>query len=144
MTKPYHIEMMSGPDTLPALENWFRDAADREGLSEPVRSQIELILEELVTNVVNHASRLAGKSIPIQIEMNVLETRVELKIADGGAPFDPDEIGEPDLEAPLEERRVGGLGLFLVQQISDSLQYEYRDGWNVIYIHKNLGQEARS
>lgn len=142
MNTSYAIQLMSGPTTLAKLEVWFRAIGDNENLPEPVRSQIELILEELITNVLNHAASQSGGAVPIHIELLILDTMVELKIADAGQPFDPNSAEDPLLSDDLDERKIGGLGLFLVHQISDKLQYEYRDGWNVIYIQKKLNQEA--
>lgn len=90
---------------------------------------IQLIIEELVTNIINHGSS-AQKSETIAISLTVKEDAIRLTIRDNARAFNPLEAAEPDTGQSLEERDIGGLGLFLVRKKVKSLSYEYKDGFN--------------
>ena len=59
---------------------------------------------------------------------------------DSGVPFNPLEQADPDVNAPLEQRKIGGLGLFLVRKTMDKLNYVYENGQNVLTVIKKLGK----
>lgn len=90
---------------------------------------LQLILEELVTNIINHGSN-SQKSEIIEIALLVEEDSIKLAIRDNARAFNPLEAAEPDTGQSLEERDIGGLGLFLVRKKVKSLSYEYKDGFN--------------
>lgn len=90
---------------------------------------IQLILEELVTNIINHGSTSA-KTETIAITLSVHDDLIKLAISDNARAFNPLEAAEPDIGRSLEERDIGGLGLFLVRKKVKTLSYEYKDGCN--------------
>ncbi len=90
---------------------------------------IQLILEELVTNIINHGSN-SQKTEIIEISLTVQDDLITLAIRDNARAFNPLEAAEPDTGQSLEERDIGGLGLFLVRKKVKSLSYEYKDGFN--------------
>ncbi len=91
--------------------------------------QIKLIVEELAMNVINYGNR--GGTEPIEIRMATREGVIVLEISDVGKPFDPlRDAPAPDLSSPLEERPIGGLGLFLVRTLMDEVHYRWEDGAN--------------
>lgn len=90
---------------------------------------IQLILEELVTNIIKHGSSSA-KTENIVITLSVNGDLITLAIRDNARAFNPLEAAEPDTGRSLEERDIGGLGLFLVRKKVKSLAYEYKDGCN--------------
>ena len=106
-----------------------------QGLPGETLRQVELAAEELVTNVIAHN---AGAADPIEVELTVGGGRFTLRVSDGGAPFDPLAHPDADVHAPIEERKVGGLGLMLVRRLMDEVQYERRDGRNVIRVAKGI------
>src|SRR5690606_709451 len=114
----------------------------RHDLPESIVGPLNLILEELVANVMEHGKTPEGGvvPIPIHIEMDVTDAFVELRVADASAPFDPRDRDDPDLSGDLEDRPIGGLGLYFVREMSDSLEYEYKNGWNVFRLRKALSQ----
>ncbi|MEN6390887.1 MAG: ATP-binding protein [Syntrophomonas sp.] len=90
---------------------------------------LQLILEELVTNIINHGSS-PQKSEVIDISLAVQDDLIRLAIRDNARAFNPLEAAEPDTGQSLEDRDIGGLGLFLVRKKVKSLSYEYIDGFN--------------
>lgn len=92
---------------------------------------IQLIVEELVTNILKYGVPTAANNM-VEIKIHREESRVILDIADNTAAFNPLQIGEPDTSLSVEERQIGGLGLYLVRQKTASLHYEYRNGMNLV------------
>jgi anti-sigma regulatory factor (Ser/Thr protein kinase) len=92
---------------------------------------IQLIIEELVTNIIKYG-RGNGDKATIEVELKVDGDDIGLSIADNAAAFNPLEQEEANTNLPLEERDVGGLGLFLVRKKVKSLSYEHKDGFNVL------------
>lgn len=92
--------------------------------------QIGLVVEEIGLNVVNYAYE-DGEEHEFSISVTSDDGALTLEIVDGGQPFDPlQEAPEPDLEASLEDRPIGGLGVYLVRNIMDELSYRREDGRN--------------
>ncbi len=92
-------------------------------------TRFKLVYEELVTNVFMHATKLNARKLAIQIE--AFQDKVRFILSYDGEAFDPTKMGDDvELEKPLEERKVGGLGIFLVKQFASLFEYEYDNGFN--------------
>jgi anti-sigma regulatory factor (Ser/Thr protein kinase) len=99
-------------------------AARAAGFEEPALGQIQLAVDEACANVVDHA--YAGME-PGDMEVTCCldEQDFVIRIRDWGKSFDPDKVPVPDVNAPLEERTLGGLGLFLMRQVMDEVQFTF-------------------
>lgn len=94
---------------------------------------IQLVIEELVTNIIKYGSR-AAKEESIEIRLRNENGQVILTIADNTEAFNPLEAEEPDITLPAEERKIGGLGLFLIRKKVRSITYEYKNGLNIVEV----------
>jgi anti-sigma regulatory factor (Ser/Thr protein kinase) len=97
-----------------------------------------LTIEELATNCIKYGYD-DGLVHQIGIEVRIAGGTLEMSVLDDGHAFNPLEAPPPDLDQPLEDRRVGGLGIYLLRQMSDRLEYERRDGWNRVTVLKSFG-----
>jgi serine/threonine-protein kinase RsbW len=100
--------------------------------------QIALAIEEVFSNIVSHGYTDKAEhliSITMWHQNDVLMVRVE----DDGIPFNPCEAETPDLECPLEERQIGGLGCHLMKCVMDDIVYKRIDNRNVLIMKKTLG-----
>ena len=104
---------------------------EENGLAPALAAKINLALEEAVCNVIHYAypEGTAGK---MDLEAVREGNRLRFTLTDRGKAFDPTAAPEANLEAPLEERLVGGLGIHLVRSIMDSISYSRLDGKNVL------------
>jgi len=98
-------------------------------LGDEMEFDLNLVLEELFTNSVRHGG-CAGMENAVLVRLQLLDHAVLVEFADRGTPFDPLTAPVPNIEATLEERGVGGLGVHLVRQIMRDLEYRRADGWN--------------
>lgn len=92
---------------------------------------IQLIIEELVTNIIKYG-KSKGHEETIEIEIQVGAERIGLTISDNSTAFNPLEEDAVDTGLSIEERKIGGLGLFLVRKKVKSLNYEYKNGFNIL------------
>lgn len=96
---------------------------------------IRLVAEELVVNVVDYAYP-DGCNDYLDVEIMRDDNSITLCFRDGGVPFNPLAKETPDTSLPLEERRIGGLGILMVIKKMDSVEYAYNNGENVLTVTK--------
>lgn len=94
---------------------------------------VDLALEEMVSNVIKHAYK-DGNSHQICVRLEVGHDRILLVVEDSGPRFNPLELPEPDLDKPVHQRPIGGLGVFLVRKTVDRMEYERLGNRNVLRI----------
>ncbi len=107
----------------------FVDACAAETGLDPTMSQrVALAAEEVIVNIIRYAyPEGAGK---IEIQCGKKNGEVALVFRDWGAPFNPLEAPEPDIHLPLEQRKIGGMGILLVKKMIPNLRYERKKGAN--------------
>ena len=116
----------------------FMDAVAEEATLKPALTcSLNLAIEEAVVNVMNYAYPKDHIGL-IKLEAFVNDVRMKFVITDSGEPFDPTTKAEPDTNAALDDRPIGGLGIFLVRQIMDTVNYERIDGQNILTLRKNF------
>jgi len=98
---------------------------------------IYLVVEELVVNIVEFAYPDGGNDY-LDVEIERDKESITLRFRDGGVPFNPLTKELPDTSLPIEQRRIGGLGIYLVFKKTDSVGYEYVNGENVLTVMKKL------
>ena len=108
---------------------------------EDLRFKLRLSIEETVENVVQYAYKdgIGWMEVGTALDANGLMLTITLK--DAGKPFNPLEKEDPDINLPLEEREIGGLGIYLCKQLMDEVQYRYEDGCNILTMKKEIAKE---
>ena len=119
------------------LEGFVNGIASRHGLSATDASAINLALEEAVTNVVLYAYP-KGQRGRIDLESKYVDGHLEFALSDSGVEFDPTKAPDINVDASVEERPIGGLGIHLVRTIMDSVRYERKGGKNILRMTKNI------
>ena len=119
------------------FSRFIKSVNEELGLETSLARQIRLAVEEAVVNVIDYAY---PEGVEGDITVQVLsDGRVmHVKIIDSGVPFDPTEIQKADTTLSAEDRRIGGLGILLVREQMDSINYERTDGKNVLTLMKKL------
>ena len=107
----------------------------------PIAMKFNLVFEELLKNVISYAYR-DDEDLDIEVKMESTGKRLTVTIADDGVPFNPLSAGAPDIDAPLEEREIGGLGIHLVRNLMDDVSYHRRIDRNVMTLVKDIEQEG--
>ena len=100
--------------------------------------QVDVAVEELFVNIAHYAYAPDTGSATIRVAPRQDPKGVAITFVDRGVPYDPLAKEDPDVTLSAEERQIGGLGIYMVKKSMDDMQYEYRDGQNVLTIVKNL------
>jgi len=98
---------------------------------------VNLALDEIFTNIVSYGFEDHDEHL-ISIYLLIKGKELNIRVEDDGTPFNPLEVPEPDLNAPLEERKTGGLGIHFVRKMMEELKYERQQGKNVLLLKKKL------
>jgi anti-sigma regulatory factor (Ser/Thr protein kinase) len=109
------------------------DLLERCGVAPGVMYATQLVLEEVLSNIIRHGFQ-DGEPHGIALTLSVGESGVELSVADDGREFDPTLAESPRLDVPLEEWRVGGLGLHLVRAYAREIRYERVEHRNSLWL----------
>lgn len=110
--------------------------AEAQGLDHSLKNAVNLIVEELFTNMVRHNTG-GGRSIRIGLSAGGGGIRIEL-VDEDVDPWDPTEVPAAPVDRSIEERKPGGLGLHLVRAIADKIEYDYKDRRMKVTVIKNL------
>jgi sigma-B regulation protein RsbU (phosphoserine phosphatase) len=102
---------------------------------------LNLALEEAVVNVMQYAYP-AGTHGTVTIEAVFNKEQLKFILSDAGTPFDPTAKEDVDVSLEVVDREIGGLGIHLIRQIMDDISYEYKDGKNVLTLHKKINREG--
>ena len=111
-----------------------------EGLEANKRAtyQLHLALEEVLVNVVNYAYEGKEGTVDISYDISNDNKSIKVIIKDKGKAFDPTKAEDPPLEGTAKERKIGGLGIYIVKNIVDDIKYSRIDNQNVLEIVKSL------
>ncbi|HVS13396.1 MAG TPA: ATP-binding protein [Thermoanaerobaculia bacterium] len=107
--------------------------AEEHRLSARDRFVLNLVVDELATNLLEHSAAPAGQRA-IELRARVHAGRLELELEDDGAAFDPLTIPPPTADQPVRERPIGGLGIHLVRQTVDDIRYQRRGDRNCVSV----------
>lgn len=111
-------------DALARISAFVTEAADRAGLDERSTWQVQLAVDEAATNIIQHAYD-DDASGDIMLAWIHEGNRFIVMLRDQGRQFAPQDVPPPDLESPLEERQVGGLGLYLITRLMDEVRFDF-------------------
>lgn len=109
-------------------------------LGQKIIYEINIILDELITNIIEHGG--SDKNTFIDITLDKKGRSLTIEVSDEGPPFNPTLCALPDTSLSLERRKCGGLGILLVRRFSDSCRYKRLENKNVLTLHKILPKEC--
>ncbi len=122
--------------SLDEIFKFINEFSAKTGVDESVVFTINLVVEELFTNMVKYASENSNE---ILLELKKNEDDLIIHLTDFDVdPFDISKTAEVDTQQSLEERRVGGLGIHLIKQMIDKIEYDYKNRQSKIILTKHL------
>ncbi len=120
------------------VEGFVAAFVSEQGIAADDAARILILLEELLTNLVKYGYPDRPEPGRAEIALALNGSRLEIEFIDDGCAFDPLAGPPPNLDAPLEERLIGGLGLHLLRSLSDVVRYERRNNKNVIRLSRSI------
>ena len=136
-TSERHLLIHNDIQQIPQLADFVETIAEEKHLDHSLTLSLNLALEEAVTNVIMYAYP-EGTDGLVDIEAIIREHSLSFVISDSGQPFDPTALPDADVSQSIENRQVGGLGIYLVRSIMDSVSYERNGGKNILSMTKNI------
>ena len=122
---------------LERLKPFLDDFFERKKIAPSLLPSVNLALEEALANVIMYAYP-EGTRGKVTLTAKVTDNAIRIEISDMGIPFNPLQQQEENLDVPLEERKIGGLGIPLIKEIMDTVEYAHEGGKNVLRTQKKM------
>jgi serine/threonine-protein kinase RsbW len=116
------ISVRSTTENLSRIRDFIRKYSGQAGFDEETSNKIILAADEACTNIIKHAYKFSEKG-KININLSFSNKKLRLSITDDGIHFNSKSVPEPDLKKYYEERKVGGLGMYLMKKLMDEVSY---------------------
>jgi anti-sigma regulatory factor (Ser/Thr protein kinase) len=129
-------------DLLDDIRDFVGDMARKVGFSDREVYSIQLAADEASSNIIEHA--YAGvQDGKLEVECNIFDGGMKIVMRDRGKPFNPSSVPEPNVNADLAERKIGGLGMYLMRKLMDEVTYvSSADGGNTLTMIKRTGENG--
>lgn len=125
------LQLTNDIQEIPRLGEWVEHIGELWELPMPKVFNLNLALEEAVANVMNYAYP-GQQGMPVVVTASDENGAMIFTIEDEGVPFDPTVARDPDVTLGVEDRPMGGLGIFLVKELMSNVSYEWKSGKNVL------------
>jgi len=129
-------------DNLDEIRDIVGEAARQVGFSDKEIYAIQLAADEASSNIIEHAyAGITGGKL--EIDLSTTDKTLKIVMRDQGKPFDPSSVPEPNVKADLSERKIGGLGMYLMRKLMDEVSYESSaERGNILTMIKRLGESG--
>ncbi len=132
------LEIEATAENLAAVQSFVEARLTDTACPQKARMQIELAVEEIFINIASYAYAPDTGTATVLVSFPDDPPSVTVTFFDRGIPYDPLKKQDPDITLCAQERRIGGLGVFLTKKLMDDVSYEYRDGQNVLTLKKRF------
>ena len=132
------IKLEAVVENIPRATAFVSEELDKIGCPMKARAQIDIAIDELFGNIAHYAYPGGTGDTVVRFEFDAPSRTAAVTFMDSGVPYDPLKKEDPDVTLPAEQRKIGGLGIFLVKKTMDEMRYERRDGRNVLTIKKRI------
>ncbi len=134
MDDKFKLQVKADLENLSIIADFITKSASELGLNDKGVFQLQLAVDEVVSNIILHG--YTHQTGPIHLTIWKEDDKIIIKIEDRGEPFNPLKVDKPDLGAPLEERSPGGLGIHFLKTMTDRVHYQFKDGKNILTLVK--------
>lgn len=125
-------------ENIPIVTDFVNEQLMPYDCSIKIQAQIDIAIDELFGNIAHYAYDPDVGSATVRVELVKEPLTVVITFIDHGVPYNPLKQDEPDTTLLAEERKIGGLGIYMVKKSMDDIFYEYKDGQNILTIRKKL------
>lgn len=135
-----HFTIDNRISEIPVLSDKIEELAAKWNLPDSLTLNINLVVEEALSNIIFYAFH-DEKKHRIRISISLKKDMLKIRISDNGMAFDPTMQQQPDISLPAIERPIGGLGIFLISKIMDSVSYARKNNRNTLTLQKGIRYE---
>ncbi len=133
------LTLEANVDNIAVVTDFVNALLEEAGCAMKAQLQIDVAIDELFGNIARYAYASARGEATVRVELDREARQVSITLIDSGKPFDPlHEIPVPDTTSPLEQRPIGGLGVYLVKKTMDGIRYRHEGGKNMLTIVKRI------
>ena len=124
------LELIASIDNFAQLFEWWHSIASSWNINSALISKIDICLEEIYVNIASYAYGDKTGMASISVDKN--DSEIILKFEDSGVEYNPLKKEDPDITLSLEDRPIGGLGIFMVKELSKGIEYDRLNGKNIL------------
>lgn len=132
--QPFSLTVPADIAEIPAISLRLEEALLSYGFTPEEILDTQLAVEELITNIAVHGYH--GTGGPVTVSCSLEDNSAVIQLVDSAPAFDPLSMPEPDIDAGVSDRKIGGLGIYLVRQVMDDISYRFEDGKNILTLKK--------
>lgn len=125
-------------ENIPTVTDFVDEQLQSYGCPMKAQMQIDIAIDELLSNIAYYAYSSGSGTVTIRVEIAEEPLSVLITFIDNGVPYDPLKKEDPDTTLSADKRDIGGLGIYMVKKSMDGVEYEYKDGQNVLKITKKF------
>ena len=142
MAETHRITRAANLEALGDFREFLKEhCAAYPGVTDEILYDIQLAVDEASTNIITHGyAEMDPGSIILDLELD--PAQITISLTDFGHAFEPDNAPVPNVDAPIEERELGGFGLFFIQQSVDNMKYKTSEDGNTMTLIKHLAQPS--
>lgn len=137
-TAAFEIEVEATKDNLAKVMAFVDSHLEDADCPMKHQFQIDVAVEEIFVNIASYAYAPGTGRAVVRMELSGEPAEARITFIDQGMPYDPLKKEDPDITLSAADRKIGGLGIYIVKQSMDKMEYEYRDGSNVLTLTKKL------
>ena len=126
------------PENVDTVIEFVDEQLEEYGCGMKEQMAIDVAIDELFANIAHYAYNPETGYATVQVDVLKDPLSVEVTFIDHGKQYDPLAKEDPDTKLSIEDRPIGGLGILIVKKSTDSVNYEYKDGKNILTIKKNI------
>ena len=132
------LDVQAIDKNLPQVLAFVDEQLDAADCPKKIKIQIDLAVEEIFVNIAHYAYDPNIGTATVRVDVLGDPPSVDITFIDNGIPYDPLAKQDPNVKLPARERKIGGLGIFMVKKNMDDVKYEYIDGHNILTMKKGL------
>lgn len=132
------ITLDASVDNIGVVMDFVDEFLDENDCPMKIKMKIDIAIDELFGNIAQYAYTDEAGIATIRAEIQDNPKSVCITFMDRGVPFNPLEEPDPDITLPAKDRKIGGLGIYMVKKSMDDMTYEYKDEQNILRIRKKL------
>jgi anti-sigma regulatory factor (Ser/Thr protein kinase) len=135
------LTLEATPENVDKAIEFVDEMLDEYGCGLKEKAAIDVAVDELFANIAHYAYNPETGYATVKVDVVKEPLSVEITFVDNGKPYDPLAKADPDTTRSIEDREIGGMGIFIVKKSMDAVDYEYKDGKNILTIKKTFSTE---
>ena len=125
-------------ENIEVVTNFINNELDVIGCLKKAKAEIDIAVDELFSNIANYAYCPKTGKATVKFDYDKNDNSVYITFVDEGKPYNPIAAEDPNVTAPIAERKIGGLGILIVKKTMDDVNYKYENNKNILIIKKKL------